>query len=113
MIRNATKKTTIADEYRRCSSPLSKSRGLMFSPKPKTLLFTWPKEKKIPLHMLFVFFPIDVLFLDKERKVVELKEDFLPFRFYFPAKKAQYIIEAPRTTIAGSKTSIGDIITFI
>lgn len=63
--------------------------------------------------MLFVFFPIDVLFLDKERKVVELKEDFLPFRFYFPAKKAQYIIEAPRTTIAGSKTSIGDIITFI
>ena len=95
-----------------CNNWYEKFFGLMFSRK-KNLLFIFKNEKPRVIHMLFVFFPIEVLFLDKERKVVELKENFLPFTFYSPNQKAQYIIEAPRTTIAQSKTSIGDIITFI
>ena len=39
--------------------------------------------------MFFVFFPIDVLFLDKNKKVVELKENFKPFSIYFPKNKAK------------------------
>lgn len=113
MIRNKTKKTIVAASFELCKSPISKSIGLMLSSKPKTLLFTWAKERKVPLHMLFVFFPIDVLFLDEEKAVVELKEHFLPFTFYNPGHKAKYIIEAPDGAIARSKTSVGDIITFI
>ncbi len=83
----------------------------MFS-KPKTLIFDFGKEKIIPLHMLFVFFPIDVLFLDKNKKVAEIKENFKPFSFYNPKNKARYIIELPFNTIKNSGTKSGDKISF-
>jgi len=48
------------------------------------------------LHMWFVFFPIDVLFLNKNKKIIEIKKDFRPFRFYTTKKKARYAIELPK-----------------
>ena len=85
----------------------------MFSKKNFTpLIFVFKKEKIIPLHMLFVFFPIDVLFLDKDRKVVELKEKFMPFAFYTPKYKALYIIELPSGIIKKTKTRVGDNLDF-
>ncbi len=110
MIRNTTINRVIARNERICKSALSKALGLMFCRKRKSLVFVFRKEQKVLLHMLFVFFPIDVLFLDSSRKVVELKTDFKPFRFYNPSKKAMYVIEIP----SGSAdiTSIGDEIEF-
>ena len=62
--------------------------------------------------MLFVFFPIDVLFLNKNKKVVDIKEDFRPFTFYASRQKAAYAVELPQGTINKSKTNIGDLIEF-
>ena len=70
----------------------SKARGLMFS-KKKNLVFVFDKGKKIGLHMFFVFFPIDVLFLDKDKKIIEIKKDFRPFSFYTSQNKAKYVVE--------------------
>ena len=74
------------------NSVLGKARGLMFSRK-KDLMFVFDKEKKISLHMFFVFFPIDVLFLDTDKKIVEIKKNFKPFSYYRPKNKARYVIE--------------------
>jgi len=57
-------------------------------------------------------FPIDVLFLNEDWKVVEMKEDFKPFRYHRPKKKAMFIIELPEGSILKSKTKVGDIISF-
>ena len=85
----------------------------MFKPRfTKPLIFIFNKEKFIPLHMHLVFFPIDVLWLDRNKRVVELKRDFRPFRMYSPSKKAQYVIELKKGTIDASKTSNGDLISF-
>ena len=62
--------------------------------------------------MLFVFYSIDVLFLDKDKGVVELKEDFRPFRFYTPKNKAKYVIELPDGIIKKTGTKLGDKISF-
>ena len=62
--------------------------------------------------MFFVFYPIDVLFLDKNKIVAEMKENFRPFAFYNPKNKAMYIIELPKGAIKKSKTEIGDEIKF-
>lgn len=62
--------------------------------------------------MFFVFYPIDVIFLDSEMKIVEIKENFKPFTIYKPKKKARYVIELPKGTIARTKTIIGDIIEY-
>lgn len=114
MIKNLARKTIIAKKKEICSSVHSKAIGLMFSPKIKNygMIFNFNKEDKRELHMFFVFFPIDVIFLDKNRKVVELKENFLPFTLYFPKKKAQYVIEVEKGAIRKSKTRLGDRIRF-
>jgi len=62
--------------------------------------------------MFFVFYPIDVIFLDKNKIIVEIKENFKPFTFYTPKNKAKYIIELKNNTIKETNTKIGDIISF-
>ncbi len=79
-------------KYKICRSAWNKARGLMFSRK-KNLVFVFDDEERRSLHMFFVFFPIDVLFLDKNKRVVEIKKNFMPFTFYKSKEKAQYIIE--------------------
>jgi len=113
MIINETNKIKLCDyiEYR--TSYLSKAIGLMFSKKrKKALVFVFKEEKIISLHMFFVFYPIDVLWLDKEKRVVQLKENFRPFRIVLAGKPAKYIIELPNNTIKKSHTRIGDTISF-
>ena len=110
MIKNKTAKKVIAKNEKICSSIISKTIGLMFSPRKKSLVFVFNKEQKVPLHMFFVFFPIDVLFLDSNKKVVELKRNFKPFRLYNPTKKARYVIELPSGL--DKITKIGDKLSF-
>lgn len=106
---NKTRSIIISDSYLLCESPLSKFIGLMFS-KQKTLIFKFDKEKLIALHMFFVFYPIDILFLNKNKTVVDKKENFRPFTFYKSKKKAMYAIELP--AIKKTNTEIGDKIEF-
>ena len=110
MLKNKSK--VLAKKIKLCKNPFSKAWGLMFSKKNKSLIFIFDKEKIISLHMLFVFYPIDVLFLDKNKKVVEVKESFKPFRFYIPKNKAKYVVELPYGIIKKTKTEIGDTISF-
>jgi len=79
-------------EYKICKSIWSKARGLMFSRK-RNLVFVFDKEQRISLHMFFVFFPIDVLFLDRNKRVVEIKKDFRPFTCYKSKENAMYVVE--------------------
>lgn len=78
----------------------------------KALIFKFKKEKIIFLHMIFVFYLIDVLFLNKSKIVVDKKENFKPFAFYKSKKKALYAIELPNGTIKRTKMEIGDKIKF-
>ena len=62
--------------------------------------------------MLFVFYPIDVLFLNKNKIVVDKKINFRPFAFYKSKKKVMYAIELPDGITKKTKTGIGDKISF-
>ena len=88
------------------NNTLSRTKGLMFEEKKKfnyALIFDFPIESKIgtSLHMIFVFFPIDVLFLDKNKKVVDkvTLQPFIPN--YTPKKAAKYVIEMPQGRAKG------------
>lgn len=112
-IRNLTKKTAIGLYEKICEDVLSKSIGLMFSLRQKnSLIFKFNQEQIISLHMIFVFYHIDVLFLDKNKIVADKKENFLPFAFYKSRKKAMYVIELPCGAIKRTNTEIGDKIMF-
>ncbi len=114
MIKNITKKTIICKHKKVLNSVFSKAKGLMFSKKIKEIgyIFVFTKPRKIDLHMFFVFYPIDVLFLDKDKTVIELKENFKPFTVYVSKKPASYVIELPINTIKNSKTQFSDKLFF-
>lgn len=91
-----------------------KAVGLMFTlPKKEFgLIFEFSQEKIIPLTMLFVFYRIDVLWLDKSKRIVEMRT-LLPFMpNYIPQKKAQYVIELPNGTIKKTNMKLNDRIEF-
>ena len=99
----------IIEKVEVCDTPATRARGLMFSVK-KSLLFCFEKEQDVYLHMLFVFFPIDVFFLNKNKEIIEIKRNFLPFSWYHSKKKCMYFIEVPRIT---GKEDINEGDTFI
>ena len=110
MIRDKTTGKVISERHSVCRSLWSKARGLMFRFRPVCLVFEFSKLQRNSLHMWFVFFPIDVLFLDGDRKVVEIKERFMPFAFYTPKKKSMFVIELPVLTVEDRGISVGDAI---
>jgi uncharacterized protein len=87
-------------KFRLAKTQWQRTKGLMFEDVKKfdyALVFEFPSESKIAssLHMIFVFFPIDVLFLDKGKKVVD-KVTLNPFTpNYTPKKASKYVIEMP------------------
>lgn len=92
MILNKTTGKLISQDETFCHSWFSQLRGLMFS-KRKNLVFVFDRERRVSLHNWFVFFPIDALFLDSGKRIVEIKKGLRPFGFYFAKKKARYVIE--------------------
>ena len=113
MIKNVTKNRVLAKEFSYCRSEWSKFRGLMFTKKlRKALVFVFKKEKLIGIHMFFVWYPIDILWLDSKKRVVDLRKNFKPFRIVISKRPAKYIIELEDGTIQRTKTSLGDKISF-
>ena len=105
MIKNITKKQIIEKEYYLCKNIVSKTIGLMFSRK-KNLIFVFDREKRISLHMIFVFFPIWVIYLNKDNIAVFIKKLYPFISYCYPKAKALYIIEL----VEDPKVSVGDLI---
>jgi len=60
------------------------------------------------VHSIGMLFPIDLIFLNKDRKVVFLEEHFRPFRVSRVSLKATSVLELPAHTIYRSGTKVGD-----
>lgn len=76
-----------------CKSLISKLAGKMFSFSKKPLLFIFQDERKVSIHMLFVFMPLTVIWLDKNKNIVKIKK-MLPF-ISGGSAKAKYVLEIP------------------
>ena len=66
----------------------------MFSfSKKHAKLFVLSHEKNIPIHMVFCFFPLIVIWLNENKKIVKIKK-MNPFISYSSAN-AKYVLEIP------------------
>jgi hypothetical protein len=91
----------------------------MFS-RPADLVLVSPRERidYSSIHMLFMRFPIDVLWLDSGLNVVDVARSVPPFhllkpatwRTYKPSKDAKYVIEIAVNKLPPAE--IGDVIEF-
>ena len=98
MLINRTTGQALAQRVARCDSFWKRGRGLMFRrslPEDEVYLFVEGRESvaQTTIHMLFVFFPIAVVWLDAKKQVVD-KAVARPFRpFYAPKRPAKYFVE--------------------
>lgn len=63
------------------------------------------------IHMFFMRIPLDVIFLDAQKKVVD-QVNLKPWQVYTPKKPARYVLELEEGLIISSGTEIGDEIDF-
>jgi uncharacterized membrane protein (UPF0127 family) len=74
--------------------------GLSFS-KRKNMFFSLPYEARWSLWMFFVRYPIKMVFIDKGRVVIDIKEaeplSLKPetWKTYFPVNPCKYVLETP------------------
>lgn len=93
----------------------SRLRGVMFKSKlERGLILKLPNTRSrrgSAIHMFFVRFPLDVIFADSDKRVVDTVT-IDPWKTYTPKKSAMYIIEMEKGTIQASETEIGDKLDF-
>ena len=104
---NRDRGMVVAEDLAIARRPWSRMVGLLFRrslSQGQGLLLT-PCSS---IHTLFMLFPIDVLFFDKEWKVVKTVADLRPFRLALGGRGARACAELPAGTIARSGTKAGD-----
>ena len=102
----------VASDVEMADSVVKQTLGLMFrkgiSP-GYAMVFDMRREQYIGIHMAFVFFSIDLVYLDRERRVVDIKRHLRPWiGIAFPRKRARYAIEMPAGTADRHQIREGD-----
>ncbi len=103
---NATRKTTVSDRCHFANSVFKRMVGLLNRralAQGEGLLL----DRCYGIHTIGMRFPIDVLFLDKELRVIRAVPALPPFRTCV-VKQAVYVLELPVGSIQRSQTSAGD-----
>jgi hypothetical protein len=100
----------LADKVELADTFWRRFRGLMFRRnfrRGQALLFKLAKSGRYGIHMFFVRFPIDLLYLSQDFVVVDIRRELGPWRIHRPKVKASYIVELPAGTISLTRTKIG------
>ncbi|MBL8172036.1 MAG: DUF192 domain-containing protein [Acidobacteria bacterium] len=97
----------LAEEVALANTFYTRLRGLMFRRRlaPTEALWLRPCNG---VHTFWMLFAIDVLFLDRELRIVKLVENMRPFRVTAPHRAARSVLELPAHTIARAGLKLGD-----
>lgn len=107
MILNVTKKRVLAKNFEK-KNGFGKIKGLMGKKTPKTLIF----KTRFGIHTFFLKFSIDLVVLDKNKKIVFIKRNIKPNKIVFWNPKFNKVIELPAGFLYKSKTTKGDVLKF-
>jgi len=103
---NATRKTVVSDKCHFADTVLKRMVGLLnrgqFDRGEGLLL-----DKCYGVHTFGMRFPIDILFLDKDLRVIRAVKALPPFRTCV-VKKSVYVLEVPVGALDASGTQEGD-----
>jgi uncharacterized membrane protein (UPF0127 family) len=104
---NLTKKTWLATKIKRADNFFTRLIGLLWREKlgPEEALWLVPNRG---VHTIGMKFPIDVVFLDKQNKVVSMIPSLAPYRMSSIYPTAYSVLELPSGAIHKSATEVGD-----
>ncbi len=109
-VHNQTRGTLLADRADIADTSKKRKTGLLEHTglKPGEGLWITPCEA---VHTIGMKFPIDVLFLDKKRRVLKVRPDMPRWRMA-ASLRAHSVLELPSGTAASTQTAAGDQLDF-
>lgn len=106
---NRTRATYLATDLVIARTHWSRFRGLMVTDsskfRPGQGLWINPSRG---IHTFAMRFPIDAVYLDRDRTVIHIEEDLKPWRMAAIRIQAASVLELPTGTIRDSQTALGD-----
>lgn len=106
-IENVTRGSTLATQARRAANFVTRARGLMMAP-PLPNGGGLVIEPCNSIHMFFMRYPLDIVFLGKGGEVVFMYKGIKPWRMGRLVRGARLAIELPEGAIERSGTQVGD-----
>ncbi len=106
-VENATRGTALATRARIADTFWARLKGLI----GKRDLARGEGLVIVPckgVHMWFMRFPIDVVYVDKEGKVIDVDENLPPWAVGRPRPSSHFVVELPAGTVAETSTRPGD-----
>lgn len=106
MIRNLTKDVVLAKHAAHARSILGCMRGMLgrnFSDTFDAIIF----ERHSSIHMWFMHMPLDIVFLDKDCRIIDVRHTLKPWRM---ASKfgAKTVVELPAGKLKQTGAEVGD-----
>ena len=111
-IQNVSRNTVLADKATIADSFVTRMVGLLNRKNlsaGEALVITRCQS----IHMLFMRFAIDAIFVDKDDRITGLVPGIKPFMFSQIFFKSRYVIELPTGIIVQSESRLGDQIKII
>src|SRR5271168_3439726 len=106
---NRTRTTYLATDLLIAQTHWSRFRGLMATDSSRFArgqgLWINPSHG---IHTFAMRFPIDAVYLDRERKIIHMEEELKPWRMAAVRIQASSVLELPTGTIRESLTGLGD-----
>jgi uncharacterized membrane protein (UPF0127 family) len=106
-IENVTRGTTVADRVLVARSMRDRTVGLLGRDSLAADEGLWI-ERSPSIHMFFMRFAIDAVFVDADRRVTKVVPDLKPWRVVWWAPGARDCLELPVGAVARSDTRRGD-----
>jgi uncharacterized protein len=104
---NKSKETFLSFRVAVADSVLSRLVGLLGRRSLKHDSGVWIVPAN-SIHTIGMLFSFDLVMIDKDFRVVNVKEMVRPFRVVWPNLRAESVIELPQHTIFRSRTQVGD-----
>jgi uncharacterized membrane protein (UPF0127 family) len=106
-VQNSTRGTMLGDRIRVAASMRERTVGLLRTPELRAGEGLWIKEAP-SIHMFFMRYPIDAVFVSKDGRVTKIVEDLKPWRVVWWARGARDCLELPVGAVEASGTRVGD-----
>ena len=106
-IENVTRGTTVGDRIRVASSAWDRSVGLLRTPEVRPGEGLWI-ERSPSIHMFFMRYAIDAVFVSAEGRVTKIAANLKPWRVVLWARGARDCLELRSGAAADSQTAVGD-----
>jgi uncharacterized membrane protein (UPF0127 family) len=106
---NKTRNTVLMSSGKVADNVWSRFKGLMGRKNltPGEGLIIIPNNS---VHCFFMRFPIDVVFVDKQHRVVHISPALKPWRISKIVGKAHYVVEVEAHTAEKTGTQVGDLL---